>query len=393
MLVHPHTTPMDDPLYSKLTKGKLDLVVASSNSNFGNCVTKLLEEKTGHPTKSLVPGRQGSDLDTLEHNVDLLLIDSELPKKIIDTLLAKYATSCPIVYLGSSINSAHDPDQYFIDDARSFLSTNDANVIALKLENFVLHWIVKTTSFAAEKATYLLSGSRLVNKQNMEVLAREQIQIAREVHDQLGQYIVAIKTKAFMTRSRLSQPDECTKLIDDILDIADRLNVATRNIHKKLSPESIEDLEFESVVQRLTSEWTDYHGINCKATIHSHVESLSIQTRVNLLRIIQESLTNVVKHASAASVAVSIDREDDLFDDVSNSDGNLILVIKDDGNGMPKGRNRQGMGLLNIRERANAMDGSLSIVSNSGGGTEIRVTIPMYSTPTFASNDDRQLVV
>ncbi|ATD38522.1 signal transduction histidine-protein kinase/phosphatase UhpB [Aeromonas salmonicida] len=169
-------------------------------------------------------------------------------------------------------------------------------------------------------------------------------EVARELHDDIGQTITAIRTQAGIVR-RLA-PDnagvgQSSALIETLsLGIYD----AVRGLLREL------ELERHGIVTRLEWQLTD--------------EGLSDAQRVTLFRVCQEGLNNVVKHANASSVTIRAHRQAE----------RLLLLLEDDGCGLPEHRSPQGYGLLGIRERVQALGGSLQL--SCIHGTQLTVHLP-----------------
>ena len=290
----------------------------------------------------------------------------------------------PIIVIGDQVvmNSVDIPVR---DRMFSFLQLDQisSETIGLQIEKLLLEWQLHNVTVKAEEASYQLTGSRLVTKHIMEIQERGRIEIAREVHDQLGQYIVAIKTKTVMILKHLTACSEASKLAGDIADIVDQLRECIHSINNKLSPDQVENLEFEAAVERVATKWSEIHDIRCVTDIDNIVNFLSVQTRGNLIRIVQESLTNIAQHADAAEVLIAITVDFNSKKAGIHHSGELTLTIEDDGCGMQLHNHPRGMGLLNMRERANAIDGTFHLQSMPGKGTKITVALPIDNVNTI----------
>jgi signal transduction histidine kinase len=150
-----------------------------------------------------------------------------------------------------------------------------------------------------------------------------------------------------------------------------------------LSPEQVENLEFEAAVERVATKWSEIHDIRCVTDIDNIVNFLSVQTRGNLIRIVQESLTNIAQHADAAEVLIAITVDFNSKKAGMHHNGELTLTIEDDGCGMQLHNHPRGMGLLSMRERANAIDGTFRLQSMPGKGTKITVALPIDNVNTI----------
>jgi PAS domain S-box-containing protein len=201
----------------------------------------------------------------------------------------------------------------------------------------------------------------------------ERKRIARELHDELGQTLAALRIDLTLLRQEL--PIESVPLaqraavIDDM--ILNTIN-AVRRISSDLRPRPLDDLGLLAAIQMLAEETGRRHAINI--VVHAPAGELTLPDAVSspLFRMVQESLTNIVKHAQASCVDIRFAREG----------RTLTLTVQDDGKGMdialtPKSGS---FGLIGMRERATAMGGSVEVVSEAGAGTSIRITVPLPDT-------------
>ncbi|WP_292934340.1 PAS domain-containing protein [Noviherbaspirillum sp.] len=198
----------------------------------------------------------------------------------------------------------------------------------------------------------------------------EQKRLAREMHDDLGQLLAAMK----MDLSDLQQylPQNNAKVIQRLEGINDLVNTmvtSVRRIISDLPPKILEDLGLINAIRLLTSNFQKRYKIGCLLDLPE--QELVIEQRIAtaLYRMVQEALNNVAKHAEATQVAVSIEVE-------SESVG---LRIADNGKGMtPSAQRKNGsFGLIGIRERVATLNGEVRIESQPGDGTKIHILLPV----------------
>ncbi len=202
----------------------------------------------------------------------------------------------------------------------------------------------------------------------------ERQRISREIHDDLGQSLVTFK---IFLQSALLTPDSdltkqngaITKLIGDINSIIEK----TRHLTASLRPSTLEVLGLSTALHSLIEEFKQ-RDFSIKFKYDICLDHLNFQgDAINLYRIIQEALTNIVKHAQAKRVDITI----------KIAKQQLLLTIKDDGQGFhreKKSKNvqrAQGVGLSTMQERAWLLKGTLEIKSSPGKGTTIKLTIPV----------------
>jgi PAS domain S-box-containing protein len=198
----------------------------------------------------------------------------------------------------------------------------------------------------------------------------ERRRVARDLHDNLGQQLTALRLNLnSLRRECAAQPELCEK-IGRTEELARRLDEEVDFIAWELRPAALDDVGLPSALDNFIREWSEHYGV--KATYHAAGFGdgrFAPEIEVNLYRIAQEALNNIVKHAEANSVSVLLERRD----------GRVALIVEDDGKGFQPVVDAdadRGMGLLSMRERAAQVGGTLEIESAPGAGTTVyaRVT-------------------
>lgn len=218
----------------------------------------------------------------------------------------------------------------------------------------------------------LLADSRDQIRQlaSRQELAREEERrhIAREIHDELGQQLTALRlnVKVVDMRFGAGQP-ELHEAIVNLLGKVDRTIDVARNVATALRPATL-DMGIVEALDWLVGEFRrNAEGIVCSYRHPDSVPALSEERAIVLFRIAQESLTNVARHSAAQSVVVALEK----------LRGSLVLEVIDDGIGFdPAGVNTRKFGLVGMRERVLAIGGNFMIDSRPGAGTRIKVGIP-----------------
>jgi len=186
---------------------------------------------------------------------------------------------------------------------------------------------------------------------------KERTRIARELHDSVGQQLTLIKIKA-----QNIEEAEITALTDNALN-------EVRSISRGLYPPLLKELGLTESVQQLINEYDAQTDLFFTMDIGTIDAYFTENTTLNFYRLIQECLTNIVKHAKAKSVTVSIKKE-----------GNdIITLISDNGKGfnVTESKNKNSLGLKTIFERIKIMKGKLSIDSKINNGTSFILSIPV----------------
>lgn len=197
----------------------------------------------------------------------------------------------------------------------------------------------------------------------------ERKRIAREIHDDLGQNLLALRIEVDMlaSRTRASHAHLHGRACATLLQI-DATIKSVRQIINDLRP-NVLDLGLSAAVEWQVKEFRRLSGIECE--LHEHVRDIAIsdQRATAFFRILQESLSNITRHAGASKVSVKL----------SLSDDTLYMSISDNGNGLAdKARHKAGsFGLVGIEERITMLGGSLSINGVPGSGTTVCVSAPV----------------
>lgn len=199
------------------------------------------------------------------------------------------------------------------------------------------------------------------------VREEERTRISRELHDDLGQQLTGLKLDLSWLGNRLKEGRQASpEMVDAMRHMLDGAIGAVRRISAELRPPMLNDLGFGDAVSWQAAEFARRSHIEVRLDLQAAelVDTDTVATA--LFRIVQESLTNVVRHAVATRVDISL---------VANDDS-LVLTIKDNGKGLATDHRQDGIGLVSMRERATMIGGQFSIVGSPGVGTTVEVRIP-----------------
>jgi PAS domain S-box-containing protein len=203
-------------------------------------------------------------------------------------------------------------------------------------------------------------------------VAREQekSRIARELHDELGQALTLLQMDVAWCKARVAggQGDFLAR-IERMETLLKSTVSATRRIAADLRPLMLDDLGLVPAVEWLVENFTQHTGVPCRLAIGRRELELDSARSNAVFRVVQESLTNIAKHARAGHAEVAIAVEDE----------QLIVRVRDDGVGFvaQAPRKPNSFGLVGLRERAAILKGTASITTAVGGGTMIEVRLPM----------------
>jgi signal transduction histidine kinase len=182
---------------------------------------------------------------------------------------------------------------------------------------------------------------------------QERQRIARDLHDDIGSRMSHLKRQM----ESQHQPE--------LMRQVDSLCTDIRNLSHQLAPQSI---RFNSLTQMIEQQIYLLHqaGITVNFQQYDFPEELNVNTKAELLRIMQEALNNILKHANAKNADIQLFKHDN----------QLVITIEDDGHGFDENNQQVGIGLANMRARAESLDGTMEVSSKPGQGTSILLTIP-----------------
>lgn len=232
-----------------------------------------------------------------------------------------------------------------------------------------------TTRRLAEKA--LISSEEQLKKfasHLQNVREEEKGALAREIHDDLGQILIALKIDIGLLKQKIKK-DISSISVEDILlkfnnldSLVDDTLKSARRIMNELRHEQLELLGLELTIKEYLISFEKRHQLKCEFVNYVSKIGMNQQQTLALFRILQEALTNIVKHAKATAVMIVL----------GNYENKLFLEISDDGVGFDMNINGRidSYGMIGMRERAFLLKGELSITSNPGEGTRVRVEIP-----------------
>ncbi len=201
------------------------------------------------------------------------------------------------------------------------------------------------------------------------VREEERAALSRELHDELGQQLTAIKMDLSWMNSHLTSKDLLPAKIEDAMALADNAVVTVRRINSELRPTVLDDLGLFAALGWQLKEFGRRFNLEVKLIIEINEPSFDQHQSIGIFRIFQESLTNIGRHAKATKVVAR----------VSQSEGKMELTVEDNGVGFERNTygNLKSFGILGMTERAMMMNGVLMVDSVPGKGTKVCLTVPM----------------
>jgi signal transduction histidine kinase len=204
----------------------------------------------------------------------------------------------------------------------------------------------------------------------IEVRDQERTRIARELHDDLGQQLTGLKLDLEWVSNRLKggMTVEQTDM-DSMRGLINAAIASVRRISTELRPLILDDMGFVAAIEWQVKEISKRSHIQILLDLDAADAVQNPDRASGLFRILQESLTNVVRHAEATQVQVTL----------MQTDSSVVFSVQDNGKGLGERSGSAGFGLINMRERAIALGGRLDVISAPSGGTTIEVTLPQES--------------
>jgi signal transduction histidine kinase len=318
-------------------------VDAADGEERGGFIGMRLEGTTSKSERVLQRGRS--------ERLDSLLDDVEVDQELARRLGMSAALFVPMVVGERRIGVIQAFDKVAAD--RRF-SNDDLRV---------------TEIFAAQAAVAVDTAARVAQdalRRAVEGQELERRRLARELHDETGQALTSI----LLGLGALEDVDGGEALNAAVAELRD-LVVATlqdvRRLAVELRPTALDDFGLTAALERLTDNFAEQTGIEIELAAGLGNDRLPSDVETVLYRLVQEALTNVVKHAHAEHVIIVLQQKQ----------GVVSAVIEDDGRGFTDGEGQRGLGLVGMRERVALVDGSFRIESSPTSGTTLVVEVPV----------------
>ncbi len=219
--------------------------------------------------------------------------------------------------------------------------------------------------------------NRALTQHTLEIQEDERQRLSQELHDELGQSLTAIKVMAVTAgRSQagaMGTRGDIKQTTDSIVTICDHLMTVVRSMMHQLHPLVLTELGLKATMEDLLNHWS-IRNPKLKLTIAcpDEVDNLEQRITIQVFRVVQECLTNIVRHAQANQAAISLE-----IDHQAKTERVLRLQVTDDGQGCAVDKIKTGFGLLGMRERINSLGGELIIQTRPRQGMSIIATIPL----------------
>jgi signal transduction histidine kinase len=311
----------------------------------------------GHEYAGLELGPRSKSMRVLarrrSERVDSVLDDPEVEQEAARKLGARSALYVPLLVRDEAIGmiAAHDklgPDLRFGDEDLRLAEIFAARAaVAVELRQRV-----------AKDALERVVGAQELERQRL----------ARELHDETGQALTSILL-GLRGLEEAKDPEALKAAVTEVRDLVRSTLQDVRRLAVELRPKALDDFGLVAALERLTESFAEQTGISVEFIPNlPGDERLPPEVETALYRLVQESLTNVVKHARANSVSIVLTRRD----------GSASVVVEDDGVGFDSGQEAgDGLGLLGMQERVGLLGGRLTVESRPGAGTSFVAEVPL----------------
>lgn len=206
---------------------------------------------------------------------------------------------------------------------------------------------------------------RTVYAHQQAVIEAERKHVAREVHDEMGQILTALRMETSMLQRELPAGGMAAARVDDMLALIESLFGSVRSIAGSLRPSTL-DLGLIPAIEWLAQDFERRWNIECAIDLGTRDIQVGEAYATTVFRIIQESLTNVARHSGASSVSISIEEQP----------GGMHLEIQDNGRGFDPAAKCGGFGMIGMRERVQELGGTLALHTAPLAGTKILIDLP-----------------
>jgi signal transduction histidine kinase len=236
------------------------------------------------------------------------------------------------------------------------------------------------TLYAARLERRLRTQTRSLQQLSSKIVSVQEAErrhIARELHDEVGQALTAMKVDLALAEQAVQPAPHAAALFARVQAVADSALNSVRGLSHALHPGVLDDLGLEAAIDCYLQTFEQRHGVKVVFDTPSVSERLSQDVETSVYRIVQEALTNVAKHAHARTCTVRLRHAGD----------HVRLTVEDDGVGFHAGGSaHRGLGLVSIRERAAELGGRCQVATAPGRGTRLVVDLP-FRPPADAGDD------
>ncbi len=269
------------------------------------------------------------------------------------------------------ITARHQAEEALANASKEMEKRVDERTAELLTANKLMKKMLDEGKRAEEKIAKSRERLRNLSERLQSLLEEERTRISREIHDELGQALTALKLDLSLITRRLVSDGlaEQSAKVHEIERAVSRIIRTVRRISTDLRPGILDELGVTAAIEWMAKDFQTRTGIVCKVTIQAVDKITDTVCSTTIFRIAQEALTNVMRHSLASQVNMSLKKKGDI----------LILEVRDNGIGIMEGRisDSKSLGLIGIRERVLLLGGETVISGKPGEGTLVRVALPI----------------
>ena len=265
-----------------------------------------------------------------------------------------------------------------IDTILSGLSDIEKGNYQLELPRFRLPELDRISQQFNHMARVLLESkakNQSLTQRSLEIQEEERRHLAQELHDELGQTIAAIKAVATaIMNDKNPDKDRINSSVKTIIEYSDHIYQVAKNMMHRLRPSVLDEFGLVKALQSMIDDWNSRQDdIFCHFSFSEIPDDLTELLNISLFRIVQESLTNALKHSSASKILITMNKV------VSSGSEYINLNIQDDGVGLNEDELMMGLGLPGMKERVEMNHGVFELISEPNNGLTIKINIPLKS--------------
>jgi two-component system, NarL family, sensor histidine kinase UhpB len=353
---------------------ELNLLLLEDDPSDADLIQKLLK-RSGIGFKAVVASDEDEFLKALDqHTFDAVLADNALPQyssvEALKIIKEKNPFTAFILVTGTvSEEFAVNIIKQGADDY--ILKTNLTRLPSAISKTVESKKIQREKKSAENEMQELNEQLRNLAAHLQNVREEEQTRISREIHDELGQMLTAIKMDITSADKKIRNHslDEASAALARVLTMVDNTVKTIRRIASELRPSILDDLGLIEALEWQSMEFERRNAIKCSFTSNVTEISIDRDNAIGLYRIFQEALTNIMRHSGASEVNASLQVHDNV----------LELSIRDNGKGFDpeKAKAKKSLGLVGMKERAIMMKGELTTETKEMHGTTVRVRVPL----------------
>ena len=352
---------------------RLKLLLLEDDPADATLIKKMLE-RSGMQFDSLLASDEKEFIEALDNNnFDAVLADNALPQYSSMEALCIIKKKNPFTafILVTGTVSEEFAVNIIRQGADDYILKTNLTRLPSAINTTVQNKKIQKEKLQAEKEMQEMNEQlRNLAAHLQNVREEEQTRISREIHDELGQMLTAIKMDVTSAdRKMKTSPENASATLTHVLEMVDNTVKTIRRIASELRPSILEDLGLIEALEWQSMEFEKRNQIKCVFTSSDSSLTIHREIAIGLYRIFQEALTNIARHSAATRVDANLLIEPE----------QLVMTITDDGKGFDPEtvKAKKSLGLVGMKERALMMKGKLFTETAPGKGTTIRIIVPL----------------